>query len=381
MDKKTFIDSAMIGDIAAGAAFLGTGGGGDPYIGGLLCREALDRFGPVQLMPLSALDDDAAVFIAAGVGAPTVDLEKLMSLDQYDCAVRVLERRVGRKATAIIAAEIGGENATAPIAYAAMRGLPLVDADGMGRAFPSLQMSTFSLAGISCAPVALADEFGNTVMVESQSAEVAEKLVRPVVTAMGASAAISCYAMTGAQAKSAAIPGTISVARTIGEAIGHDTASNKAPVARLIDALESVLLYRRARQVFRGKIVALSRDTTGGFVFGRCEIESPDRQSHAVIQFQNENLVIEIDGAVAVIVPDLITIVDFDTARAIPTEALRYGQRVAVIACCAPPQLCTPAALAVMGPAAFGLTHPYRPFDDSPSTTSKGERNELPTIG
>jgi hypothetical protein len=363
MHKKNFIDLAMIGDIATGAAFLGAGGGGDPYIGALLCREALDRFGPVELVPLSALDDGAAVFIAAAVGAPTVSIEKLLSLDEIDCAVRALERRVGREATAIIAAEIGGENATLPIAYAAMRGLPLVDADGMGRAFPSMHMTTFGVAGIACAPVALADEYGNTVVVESQSNEVAEKLARPVVTAMGASAALSSYPMTGAQAKSAAVPGTISAARTIGEAIGRNAASNQTPIARLINALESIQLYRRARQVFRGKIVALSRDTTGGFVFGRCEIESPDRQSHAAIQFQNENLVIEIDGAVAVIVPDLITIVDFDTASPIPTESLRYGQRVAVIACRAPPQLRTSEALVVMGPAAFGLTHPYRPFE------------------
>jgi uncharacterized protein len=359
---KSFIDSAMIEDIAAGAAFLGAGGGGDPYIGGLLCREALDRYGPVELLPLSALDDDAAVFMAAGFGAPTVDLEKLLSLEPYDSAVRALERRVGRTATAIIAAEIGGENATAPIAYAAMRGLPVVDADGMGRAFPSMQMSTFSLSGISCAPVALADEFGNTVVIESESAEVAEKLARPVVTAMGASAAISCYPMTGAQAKSAGIPGTISAARIIGQAITRKAASNQASVERLIGALESIPLYGRARQMFHGKIVALSRDTTGGFVFGQCEIESPDRLSHAVVKFQNENLIVEIEGAVAVIVPDLITIVDFDIARAIPTEALRYGQRVAVIACRAPPQLSTPAALAIMGPAAFGLPHPYRRF-------------------
>jgi DUF917 family protein len=109
--KNTRIDSDMIGDIAAGAAFLGTGGGGDPYIATLLGREALDRFGPVDLVPLSALEDDAAVFMAAGMGAPTVLIEKLMSLDETDCAVRALERRVGRKATAIIAAEIGGLSA------------------------------------------------------------------------------------------------------------------------------------------------------------------------------------------------------------------------------------------------------------------------------
>ena len=36
MDEAVFINSEMIDDIAAGAAFLGTGGGGDPYIGALL---------------------------------------------------------------------------------------------------------------------------------------------------------------------------------------------------------------------------------------------------------------------------------------------------------------------------------------------------------
>jgi len=362
MGKTTLITSAMIEEIATGAAFLGTGGGGDPYIGAVLCREALDRFGPVELIPLSALADDDAVFIAAMMGAPTVLIEQLMSLDEVDSAVRALERRVGRQATVMIAAEIGGVNATLPIAYAAARGLPLVDADGMGRAFPALQMNTFSLAGISCSPVALADEYGNTVVIEAKSDAVAEKLARPVVTAMGASAALSCFAMTGAQAKSAAVTGTITAAQSIGQAIGHNRASSKTPIERLIGALEQISLYEDVGEVFRGKIVALSRDTTRGFVIGRCEIESADRQSQAVIEFQNENLIIEIDGSVAVIVPDLITIIDFDTARAISTEGLRYGQRVAVIACRAPQQLRTPEALDVVGPTAFGLYHPYSPF-------------------
>ncbi len=378
--SKTLITSAMIEDIATGAAFLGTGGGGDPYIGAVLCREALDRFGPVELIPLSALKDDDAVFIAAMMGAPTVLIEQLMSLDEVDCAVRALERRVGRQATAMIAAEIGGVNATLPIAYAASRGLPLVDADGMGRAFPALQMNTFSLAGISCSPVALADEYGNTVVIESKSDEVAERLARPVVAAMGASAALSCYAMTGVQAKGAAVPGTITAAQSIGEAVGHNAASSKAPVDRLLEALANIPLYDHAGEVFRGKIVALTRDTTRGFVFGRCEIESPDRQSRAVIEFQNENLIIEIDGSVAVIVPDLITIIDFDTARAISTEGLRYGQRVAVIACCAPQQLRTQEALVVVGPAAFGLDHPYRPFVTSMSAAREEVMHESPPV-
>ena len=42
-----------------------------------------------------------------------------------------------------------------PIAACARLGLPLVDADGMGRAFPELQMVTFTIGGISASPMAL----------------------------------------------------------------------------------------------------------------------------------------------------------------------------------------------------------------------------------
>ena len=52
--------------------------------------------------------------------------------------------------------------------------------------------------------------------------------------------------------------------------------------------------------------------------------------------------------------PDLICIVDADTAEPITTEIVRYGLRVEVLGIPAPEALKTPAALAVIGPAAFG---------------------------
>ena len=36
-------------DLARGAAVLGTGGGGDPYVGRLLAQQAIRRHGPVTL--------------------------------------------------------------------------------------------------------------------------------------------------------------------------------------------------------------------------------------------------------------------------------------------------------------------------------------------
>jgi DUF917 family protein len=59
-----------------------------------------------------------------------------------------------------------------------------------------------------------------------------------------------------------------------------------------------------------------------------------------------------------------ITIVDAETAHAIPTERLAYGQRVAVVACSAPPILTTPHALDVVGPRCFGLDEDYVPVRD-----------------
>ena len=84
------------------------------------------------------------------------------------------------------------------------------------------------------------------------------------------------------------------------------------------------------------------------------------------ITFQNENLIAMHQGEVRAIVPDLICILDADTAEPITTERLRYGQRVRVMGISAPPIMRTPEALAVFGPQAFGLDEPFRPLEDIP---------------
>jgi hypothetical protein len=64
-------------NIALGGAFLGTGGGGDPYIGRLMAEEAIAKNGPVQVLDIDELDDDALIIPVCMMGAPTVMLEKL----------------------------------------------------------------------------------------------------------------------------------------------------------------------------------------------------------------------------------------------------------------------------------------------------------------
>jgi hypothetical protein len=67
--------------------------------------------------------------------------------------------------------------------------------------------------------------------------------------------------------------------------------------------------------------------------------------------------------AILTMVPNIISIVDVDTAEPIPNEEVRYGQRVAVVIVPAPPAMATPRALEVVGPAFFGYPDvEYKPL-------------------
>jgi DUF917 family protein len=61
-------------------------------------------------------------------------------------------------------------------------------------------------------------------------------------------------------------------------------------------------------------------------------------------------------------VPDLICIVDIETGAPVTTEVLRYGLRVTVLGIPAPALLRSQAALAVVGPGAFGYAVDYQPL-------------------
>ena len=207
-------------DFARGAAFLGTGGGGDPYIGRLLLEQALRNKGPANVIPVTDLDDDALVVPLAGMGAPTVIIEKIIGFGEGERVLLALEQRLGRKATAIMSAEIGGLNALFPVAMAAHLGLPVVDGDGMGRAFPELQMVTFNIHGQRAAPMVMGNEYGDTVLVEADDNLRVERLARPVVVPMGGLCMLALYSMSGQAAKACTIRGTLSLALGIGRALG-----------------------------------------------------------------------------------------------------------------------------------------------------------------
>lgn len=357
------IDAATVADLALGASFLGTGGGGDPLIGQLMARAAIEEHGAVELVGVDDIAADDVVVPFAMIGAPTVIIERIPGGHELDLAVAEMERLLGQPVRATMPIEAGGINSTIPLVLAARRGLPVVDADGMGRAFPEVQMVTLGAGGATAWPLTLVDEVGTTVsLVDCPDNAAAERTARHVVTSMGGSAIIGHYAVTGALVRDWAIPASVSLAIRIGRALG-DVADHGG------DALDALGDVCGARRVFTGTVVDVDRRTTGGFARGTVTIDGIDGDtgSVATVDVQNENLVVHCDGAPVATVPELITLIDTETGRPLTTETTRYGLRVHVVVTPASDVWWRPEALALVAPRAFG-------YDLDPIRTDGGRR-------
>jgi DUF917 family protein len=170
--------------------------------------------------------------------------------------------------------------------------------------------------------------------------------------------------MTGADVRRTAVPRTISMALALGRAIRLAREEHRSPFEAIARTL-STTLYPHLRELCVGKVVDVERRTTEGFAKGRAVIAplGADEGDTFEISFQNENLIATWNGEVVAIVPDLICIVDHETAEPITTEGLRYGQRVRVLGISTPALMRTPDALRAFGPSAFGLTEPFVPVE------------------
>lgn len=352
------IGKQEIEDIAIGAAFLGTGGGGDPYIGKLMALQAIEENGPIKLLSANEVPDDALIVPSAMMGAPTVMVEKIPSGEEAIGAFESIQAYLGKEVFATMPIEAGGVNSLLPFALAAQLGLPVVDADGMGRAFPELQMVTFYLEGVSATPMVLADEKGNSTLLNTINNVWAERIARSATIEMGGSVMLSIYPMDGKTVKQSAIHNILQQEEEIGRTIREAKQHNDDPIS-------SVLQLTNGYKLFKGKVTDINRKTETGFARGIATIEGMEgyQNEELYLKFQNEHLLAHTKDKTLCMTPDLIAVLDAETGMPITTEGLRYGARCVVVGLQSNPKWRTENGIATTGPRYFGYDLDFEPIE------------------
>ena len=172
------------------------------------------------------------------------------------------------------------------------------------------------------------------------------------------------YTMSGKQAKECTVHDTISLSYDIGRCIRESREQLDNPFQGLLGLLHKPEENRHCKILFDGKIVDLVHEIRDAWHFGTITMEANDGSNDVmVVEMQNEYLAARLNGKTVIIVPDLICILDAETAEPITGERLKYGQRVKVIGLSAAEIMRRPECLKVFGPAAFGYKEPFRPIE------------------
>lgn len=354
---KTAINAPRILEIddiealALGAWILGTGGGGDPYHRLLNIRQMYKAGKRITLIDPLSLDNGAFVGVLSNMGAPLVGHERLADPSFAVKPANMIETYFGRRFDAVMPMEIGGGNGLHPLLISTLKGIPVVDADSMGRAYPEIQMTSFAVADLQCFPFALADIRDNEFVIQKAASwRWMERVARKICTEVG-SIATTCNApRSGSEVKRHGILHTTTKAINLGQAVIGARQRNEDPVAAIVQECNG-------KMIFTGKVIDVERQTTEGYLRGKAELEGlgDDKGDRFTLWFQNEFSVGFRDDEPIVMTPDLICAVDTVSGDGIGTDVLRYGQRISVLALPAPSVFLSPKGLEAVGPRAFGF--------------------------
>jgi len=361
-------------DLIRGCAILGTGGGGNPKPGLAAIQADLQEGRVFKLAKLEEVPDAAWVATPSIFGGvfPDEGIGRAFQDDASEClkAFETLEDYLGKRFFAAFPAEIGGAAAAEALAVATRRGIPIIDADAVGRAVPELQHSMFNVQHMPSTPLAVATTRGDIIILKEVADDLrGEAIIRALAAINGNNIGVVSHPLEGRSFKKSIIAGTLSKAMAIGAAVREARSSGTDPV-------EAVITAQRGYLLFKGKVVETSWKLEGGFTTGESIVSGADAYlGHRYrICYKNENIISWFDDQPDVTVPDLICVLDPKTGEAITNPNCKKGMNVVVTGCPAPKRWRSSRGLALFGPQPFGYETRYRPIEEN---TRLGRVNRL----
>lgn len=379
VEPRTYIPNVKDGEwiisltdlewIMVGCKILGCGGGGDPYQQYLKIKAVIEeRPGVVRVVSPSYLPEIALIGSTGCLGSPEVSMER-MEADECNKAHDELTRVLGlAPVDGLMALEIGGGNGLVNFEVAAAHGVPCVDADYMGRAYPTYWQMTANVYGSprgeALVPTTIASGDGTFMtMTASRTDKLVDSALRAVTVEVGCRTGQAGPPRSAKLVQEQAVLNTVSLAWWIGRAVALEkNVTDKAK--RVVEAIGG---ERSAKILAEGKITNVERVLKSGHTYGILEIDGTlhdGSKSIIRIPFKNENAYVESTcefdsvevSSVLASVPDLITVLDAETGLGIGTPEYKYGLRVVVIAIAASPRWTDSSrGLELGGPASMGF--------------------------
>jgi hypothetical protein len=313
-------------DLVDGAAIFSAGGGGDPEVGYRIADKLVSQGYTVKLAAPLEVPDNAKVVNFACVGATTA-----MEYDS-DAAVktlRALEEYASFSAYATIPVELGGFNTLAAVDVAARCNIPVMDADGAGRAVPEVHLKVYTIDSIPLAPMVVADLHGKNIVIvkETMDSKAAERIARILATEWSQSAYTARRILTSAQVKTSPIQLSLSMCMRVGKLL-----------RTAVEPIKAVLKENNGFKLFEGAVEHAERRTEGGFTFIDIKLRGTHEFEGSTFEFKakNEVLVAYKDGKLAAIAPDIITPVHPETGKCITAEKIEKEDKLAVLGLPAP---------------------------------------------
>jgi len=352
-------------DILMGCTILGTGGGGDMAEGIGLIDDALAQGKTFNMVSLDEAPADALICTPYMLGAisalPPEEEAGYARLPRIDGPAIMLayarfQEYLEQEFYGTVCCELGGSNTAVAFYAAAMSGHMIIDADPAGRAVPEITHSTYYVNGLPAAPIVLANAFGEVMLLENvQDDQRAETIVRALSIVSRNDIAAIDHALPVKDIRHALIPGTITLAQTMGRA-------HRRAVATGVDAAEAVAQTGGGAVMFRGAISACDWRTEDGFTLGSITIAGTGVYQDQTyrIGLKNENLVGWLNDEVHATIPDLICLIGAESGRPVSNPDYAVNMRVAVVILPAPAQFTTERGLATFGPAYAGVPGPFR---------------------
>jgi hypothetical protein len=351
-----------IDNLYHGSILLGSGGGGKPDTILRVLKNSFCKNNKVKLIPITEVPDDSIVAAAGIIGSPELLNEDIPDGNEGVHALRLLEQIIDKKIDFLVSLEGAGINIIYPVLIAMKTGIPIIDGDGMGRAFSELQMNTFHIYGeISGAPLVLCNSRGDEKIFTSKDNFLLEMDIRQVINDYGGAGYFAGFAMTGKKTKASIVQETISFTEKLG-AIFAKSLSYQEILKDIINVTRSSI-YGSAIELFTGFVESVGNVQPFKWLTINIRGTREYKQEEFKILMQNENLFAYRNNKVVAMVPDLICLLDYQSGFPLNNNDIAPGMEVAVIGIPAPVLLKTKKALNVVGPQCFNYKSSYQPLE------------------